>query len=46
VSAGPLGQYLTRALWRRLGRSRQRTYEVTIADPVKVAIIGARVEVS
>ncbi len=46
VSAGPIGQYLTRAIWRRLGRSRQRTYEVTIADPVRVAILGARVEVS
>jgi hypothetical protein len=46
VSAGPLGQYLTRAMWRRLGRSRQRTYEVTISDPVRVALIGARVEVS
>ncbi len=46
VSAGPLGQYLTRAIWRRLGRSRQRTYEVTIADPIRVAIIAARVEVS
>jgi len=46
VSLGAAGQYLTRALWRRLGRSRQRVYRVRIADPVKRAIIGARVEVS
>lgn len=46
VSLGAQGQYLTRALWRRLGRSRQRVYRVRISDPVKRAIIGARVEVA
>jgi hypothetical protein len=46
ASAGKQGQYRTRVLWRRLGRSRQRTYEVTISDPVKVALIAARIEVS
>lgn len=44
VSAGAQGQYRARALWRRLGRSRDRVYHVRIADPVKVALIGARVE--
>jgi hypothetical protein len=46
VSLGAQGQYLARALWRRLGRSRQRVYRVRISDTVKRAIIGARVEVS
>jgi hypothetical protein len=46
VSAGAQGQYHTRAIWRRLGRSRQRTYRVRISDPVRVALIAARIEVS
>ncbi len=46
VSIGALGQYLTRAVWRRLGRSRQRVYRLRISDPVRVAIIAARIEVS
>lgn len=46
VTIGAQGQYLARALWRRLGRSRQRIYRVRISDPVKVALIGARIEVS
>jgi len=46
VTAGPQGQYDLRALWRRLGRSRARAYRVRISDPVKVALIGARIEVA
>jgi hypothetical protein len=46
VSIGAQGQYLTRAIWRRLGRSRQRLYRLRISDPVRVAIIAARIEVS
>lgn len=38
---GKIGQTSWRALWRRLGQSRDRVFEVTITDPVKVAIIGA-----
>jgi hypothetical protein len=44
TSAGTLGAYLTRAVWRRLGRSRQRAYRVRISDPVRVALIAARIE--
>ena len=46
TDVGAIGRYLTRALWRRLGRSRQRTYEVTITDPVRVALLAARIEAS
>jgi len=44
TSAGPQGQYQQRAVWRRLGRSRQRAYEVTCSDPVRVAWLAARIE--
>jgi hypothetical protein len=41
ASIGAIGGYKTRALWRRLGQSRDRIYEVSISDPVKVVMIGA-----
>lgn len=41
VSFGKIGQTKKRAIWRRLGQSRDRVYRVTITDPVKVTIIGA-----
>ena len=36
VSAGALGRYGARAIWRRLGRTRGRLYRVVISDPIKV----------
>lgn len=39
---GAQGNYTTQAQWRRLGVQKQMTFEVSISDPVKVAIIGAR----
>uniref|UniRef100_A0A6M3IR80 Putative capsid protein n=1 Tax=viral metagenome TaxID=1070528 RepID=A0A6M3IR80_9ZZZZ len=44
VSIGKIGEYSQRAVWRRLGRSRDRIYKVTVADPVKTVIIGAHLE--
>jgi hypothetical protein len=41
VGFGQAGKYRTRAIWRRLGRSRDRVYELTCADPVPVRIIDA-----
>jgi hypothetical protein len=38
---GAVGQYLTRAVWRRLGRSRVWTFKVRITDPVKTIFVGA-----
>lgn len=44
VSAGQIGETQSRALWRRLGRSRARVYEVSGTDPVKRALLGAHLE--
>jgi hypothetical protein len=41
VSAGKKGEYRRRAIWRRLGMSRDRVYEVTISDPVRCTWIDA-----
>lgn len=46
VSFGKLGEYKTRARWRRLGKSRDRVFRMTITDPVKIVITGASVEVT
>ncbi len=46
ASMGKIGQYRTRARWRRLGVSRDRVFELTITDQVKVCIIGATAEVT
>ena len=44
VSIGKIGEYKNRAIWRRLGRSRERIFRVTITDPVKRVIIGAHLD--
>jgi hypothetical protein len=41
VSAGRIGQYSRRAIWRRLGRGRDRVFEVTMSDPVQWALLDA-----
>ncbi len=38
---GRIGSYRTRAKFTRLGQSRDRVYEFSISDPVKVVLIGA-----
>lgn len=42
---GGIGQYKTRVRWNRLGRARDRVYEIKVTDPVPVNIIGADLEV-
>jgi hypothetical protein len=44
LSAGKIGARAQRAVWRRLGRSRERVYRVTQSDPVKTAWLSAWVE--
>lgn len=44
TAIGKIGNYLTRVIWRRLGRFRQRQFKVVITDPVPVVILGAYVE--
>jgi hypothetical protein len=44
ASMGAIGNYKARAIWRRLGSSRDRTFEVSMTDPVKCAWIGAEIQ--
>ena len=49
TSMGGIGKFGQRIIWRRLGmttRIRDRVYEVSGTDPVKVAIMGAELHVS
>jgi len=49
VSIGKIGEFDRRAIWRRLGMTmklRDRVYELSGTDPVKIAIIGAELIVS
>ena len=41
VSAGKIGEYRRRAIWRRLGSTRDRVDEVVCTDPVKMTWISA-----
>lgn len=41
ASIGKIGEYKKRAIFRRLGHARDRVFEITISDPVFVAINGA-----
>jgi len=48
-SMGKLGEYGKRVIWRRLGMTmklRDRVYEISGNDPVKIAIMGAELDVS
>ena len=44
ASIGKMGEYKARAVWRRLGQSRNRYFRIAISDPVKTAIIAAHVK--
>ena len=46
TSLGSIGATLTRAIWRRLGRTRQRVFRVTITDDCKVAMVDAFISVT
>jgi len=49
TSMGKIGVYGARAIWRRLGMTtklRDRVYEVSGTDPVKIAILGAELNLS
>jgi hypothetical protein len=41
---GFAGQYAARVFWMRLGRARDRVYELVIDDPVDVSIVDAYLE--
>ena len=49
TSIGKLGNFGKRAFWRRLGMTlkiRDRVYEISGTDPVKIAIMGAELRAS
>ena len=49
VSIGKIGEFYRRAIWRRLGMTmklRDRVYELSGTDPVKISIVGAELMVS
>ncbi len=39
-----IGNNSDRAIWRRLGQSRNRVFKFSISDPVKVVLIGAEID--
>lgn len=41
VAAGTIGEFTKRAIWRRLGRARDRVYRVSITEPIEVAFVDA-----
>jgi hypothetical protein len=44
VSIGKQGKYKNRAIWRRLGWSRDRVFEVVVSDPVFATIISSNLK--
>jgi len=46
VGIGKVGRYYNRAIWRRLGWSRDRIFEVVVTDPVKAVIVSANLKAS
>ena len=44
ASFGKIGNRYRRAIWRRLGHSRDRVFRLTVTDPVKVTLIGAEMD--
>lgn len=44
TAAGKIGHTKSRAIWRRLGYSRNRVFEVSMTDPIKTVWIGAKLE--
>lgn len=41
IGAGQAGTYETRVRWQRLGRSRDRVYEIAVTDPIAWRIVEA-----
>lgn len=44
VSFGKIGQFLTRAIWRRMGFSRYRVFRVRVSSSVPVFLLGASIQ--
>jgi len=46
AAIGKVGKYQNRIIWRRLGWSRDRIFEVVVTDPVKAVIVSANLKAS
>jgi len=46
TSIGKIGAFKNRAIWRRLGWSRDRVFEVSVTDPINAVIISANLKAS
>jgi hypothetical protein len=46
ANCGFAGEYNTRVIWRRLGRSRYRVYEVSVSDAIPWVIVDAYLRVA
>jgi hypothetical protein len=46
VSIGQIGKYKNRAIWRRLGWSRDRVFELVVTDPVNAVIVSSNLKAS
>lgn len=49
MSVGKVGEYYRRVIWRRLGMTnklRDRVYEISGTDPVRIVIMGAEIVMS
>lgn len=46
TTIGAQGKYQNRAIWRRLGWSRDRVFEVQVSDPVNAVIVSANLKAS
>ena len=44
TTIGAIGNYLTRVIWRRLGAGRDFVFDITISDPVMIAITGTNLK--
>ncbi len=45
-SAGKIGEYLWRVIWRRLGWTRGRVYRMRMTDPCKRVFLSGELEIS
>ena len=46
TTIGTQGAYQNRTIWRRLGWSRDRIFEVVVTDPIKAVIVSANLKAS
>jgi len=45
-SIGKIGKYKNRAIWRRLGMTRDRVFELVVTDPINAVIVAANLKSS